>query len=259
MDVISYNRNAWNLQVESGKNEWTQPVSRETIEEAKKGNWRITLTSGKPIPESWYPPLRGSTVLCLASGGGQQGPLLAAVGADVVVFDNSEKQLEQDRFVAERDGLDLKTVQGDMANLSVFADGMFDLIVHPVSNVFVEHIRPVWREAFRVLKPGGILLAGFVNPLLYMFDIDQEEKGIFEVRHSIPYSDLRSLSVEQLRVHMESGRPLEFGHSLEDQIQGQIDAGFVIAGFYEDTFGGNRPIDTFIPTFIATKAIKASS
>lgn len=243
--------------MESGKNRWTQPVNRQTIEEAKKGNWRITLTSGKPIPESWYPPLRGSKVLCLASGGGQQGPVLAAAGADVVVLDNSEKQLEQDRFVAERDGLELKTVQGDMADLSVFADETFDLIVHPVSNVFVEHIRPVWMEASRVLKSGGMLLAGFVNPLLYIFDSDQEEKGIFEVKHSVPYSDLRSLTEEQLRVHMEAGRAMEFGHSLEDQIQGQIEAGFVIAGFYEDTFGGSRPIDSHIPTFIATKAMKA--
>lgn len=258
MDIISYNRIAWNKQVESGNNVWTQPVSRETIEEARKGNWRINLTAGKPVPESWFPPLLGSKVLCLASGGGQQGPVLAAAGADVIVFDNSEKQLEQDRFVAERDDLAITTVQGDMADLSVFADETFDFIVHPVSNVFVENVRPVWQEAARVLKPGGVLLSGFVNPLLYLFDIDQEEKGIFEVKHAIPYSDLRNLTDEQLRVHLESNRALEFGHSLEDQIQGQIDAGFVITGFYEDTFGGSRPIDAFTPTFIATRAMKTN-
>jgi 2-polyprenyl-3-methyl-5-hydroxy-6-metoxy-1,4-benzoquinol methylase len=70
-------------------------------------------------------------VLCLASGGGQQGPILAAAGARVTVFDNSPQQLAQDRFVARREGLTLETVEGDMRDLSVFADVSFDLIVHP--------------------------------------------------------------------------------------------------------------------------------
>lgn len=59
-------------------------------------------------------------VLCLASGGGQQGPILAAAGARVTVFDNSRKQLEQDRYMAERDHLDIQTEKGNMANLAVF-------------------------------------------------------------------------------------------------------------------------------------------
>ena len=45
-----------------------------------------------------------------------------------------------------------------------------------------------------------------------------------------------------------------FGHSLYDLIQGQIDVGFLIAGFYEDV--GGSPLDKYIPTFFATKAIK---
>jgi hypothetical protein len=51
------------------------------------------------------------------SGGGQQGPLLAAAGAVVTVFDNSPQQLGQDRFVAERDGLAIETVEKEMADL----------------------------------------------------------------------------------------------------------------------------------------------
>src|SRR5580658_7124734 len=98
-------------------------------------------------------------MLCLASGGGQQGPILAAAGANVTVFDNSPAQLAQDRLVAEREGLVIETVQGDMANLCVFKDARFDLIIHPVSNVFVPDVKPVWREAYRILKPGGALLS----------------------------------------------------------------------------------------------------
>jgi 2-polyprenyl-3-methyl-5-hydroxy-6-metoxy-1,4-benzoquinol methylase len=134
-DILAYNRRAWDRQVER-RNPWTIPVGPDIIARARRGDWQIVLTPTKPVPADWFPPLAGLDVLCLASGGGQQGPPLAAVGARVTVLDNSPKQLAQDRLVADREGLTIETVQGDMADLSVFPDGRFDLIVHPVSNVF---------------------------------------------------------------------------------------------------------------------------
>src|SRR4051794_6405376 len=152
-DILLYNRRAWDRQVERS-NPWTVPVTVEEVARARIGDWRIVLTPTKPVPADWFPSLVGLDVLCLASGGGQQGPILAAVGASVTVFDNSPAQLAQDRLVADREGLTIETVQGDMADLSVFPDSRFDLIIHPVSNVFVPDVKPVWREAFRVLRPG---------------------------------------------------------------------------------------------------------
>jgi ubiquinone/menaquinone biosynthesis C-methylase UbiE len=78
--------------------------------------------------------------------------VLAAAAVDVTVFDNSPKQLEQDRAVANRDGLTLRTVLGDMRDLSAFEDASFDLVFHPVSNVFCPEVLPVWRECYRVLR-----------------------------------------------------------------------------------------------------------
>src|SRR5688572_26294267 len=166
MDIRAYNRHAWNRNVEKG-DPWTVPVSPEIIAAARKGEWFILLTPTKPVPRSWFPPLPGCEVLCLASGGGQQVPILAAAGAQVTVLDNSPKQLAQDRFVAERESLELTTVEGDMRDLSMFRDGSFDLIVHPCSNMFVPEVRTVWREAFRVLRPGGVMLAGFFNSAFF--------------------------------------------------------------------------------------------
>jgi SAM-dependent methyltransferase len=180
IDVRAYNREAWNHQVDSG-NEWTVPVSPETIATVREGRWHVLLI---PVPREWFPAMSGADVLCLACGGGQQGPIFAAAGANVTVFDNSPRQLAQDRLVAEREGLTIRTVEGDMADLSAFADGSFDLVFHPVSNVFAEDVLPVWREAYRVLRPGGILLTGFMNPAIYIFDFAlADEKGIFEVAH----------------------------------------------------------------------------
>ncbi|MCF6138944.1 class I SAM-dependent methyltransferase [Pseudalkalibacillus berkeleyi] len=255
MDLKKHNEKAWDRLVEKGDG-WTVPVSAEEVEKARDGEWDIVLTPTKPIPKNWFPSLKGKNVLCLASGGGQQGPILAAAGANVTVFDQSNNQLAQDQYVAERDGLKIQTVQGSMDDLSVFEDCAFDLIIHPVSNVFIEDVLPVWKEAFRVLKPGGSLLSGSSNPLLYIFSEDQMDQGNLIVEHSIPYSDVKNLSKEKLEILKDDHAPFQFGHTLEDLIQGQISAGFMIAGFYEDNFGGKMVLDQYINSFFATKAVK---
>jgi len=257
-DVPEHNQKAWDRLAQDGI-EWSVPVSPEAIAAARLGKWEVFLTESKPVPRHWFPPdLHGKEVLCLASGGGQQGPILAAAGARVTTFDLSPEQLARDRLVAQREGLELKTVQGDMRDLSVFADASFDLIFHPVSNIFVPDILPVWRECFRVLRKGGVLLAGIQSPFDYCFDSELTEKeGIYQVKYALPYSDLTSISrVEHERIFGKD-EPLEFSHTLEEQIGGQIEAGFVITGFYESR-RRNDPIARYIPSYFATRALKPS-
>jgi SAM-dependent methyltransferase len=256
MDIRAYNRTAWDRQVEGG-NIWTVPVSPEVIAAARRGEVANLLTPLKPVPLNWYGELAGADVLCLASGGGQQAPVLAAAGARVTVLDNSPRQLEQDRLVALREGLELATVEGDMVDLSVFPDESFDLIFHPVSNIFSSQVLPMWRECFRVLRPGGALLAGIVNPVVYIFDYEiMERENRLEVRHRLPYSDLESLSPEQLARFQAEGTPLEFSHTLEDQIGGQLQAGFVLVDLYEDWEMGDEALNRYLPKYLATRAIK---
>ena len=255
MDVPEYNREAWDRQVESG-NPWTLPVGPEVIEAARRGEWEVLLTETKPVPRAWFPEMAGANVLCLASGGGQQAPTFAAAGASVTVLDNSPRQLAHDRLVAEREALDLETLQGDMRDLSAFADESFDLVFHPVSNLFVPEVGPVWNEAFRVLRSGGALLAGFLNPVVYVFDLElADDTGEVRVRYELPYADAESKTEEEVRRQMERGEPLEFSHTLEEQIGGQIEAGFLISGFYEDRHRDD-PIAAFMPTYGATRSTK---
>jgi len=256
LDVRGYNEEAWDREVERG-NQWTVPVGLEVIEAARRGQWEVLLTNTKPVPKAWFPEMEGADVLCLASGGGQQAPVFAAAGARVTVFDNSAAQLDQDRLVAGRESLELRAVQGDMRDLSAFADGSFDLVFHPVSNLFVPEVRPVWAEASRVLRSGGALLAGFLNPANYIFDLElADETGELRVKYELPYAAPTSLGEEELRAQIQRGEPLEFSHTLEDQIGGQIDAGFVISGFYEDRHGDDDPLAAYMPTLIATRATK---
>jgi SAM-dependent methyltransferase len=255
MDIRSYNREAWDKQVEGGQNPWTKPVSSEIIEAAQHGEFSVLLTDQKPVPNDWIPVLKGLDVLCLACGGGQQAPIFAAAGANVTVLDNSPKQLERDRFVAQRDRLQLSTVEGDMQDLSIFADESFDFIFHPVSNVFCPDVIPVWQESYRVLRVGGTLVAGMMNPLFYLFSYPEGEKGELIVKNSIPYSDAESLTPEALEELRKNGTPLEFGHTLTDLIGGQCGAGFRIIGFYEDAMPDN-PLSKYHPIYIATRAMK---
>ncbi len=255
-NVREYNRRAWDIAVARGTR-WSIPVEADAIEAARRGEWEIVLTPTKPVPRTWFPSLCQADILCLASGGGQQGPILAAAGAaegaSVTVLDNSPAQLDRDRMVAECHSLPLTVVEGDMRDLSMFQDASFDLIVHPCSNLFVPDVRPVWQEAYRVLRPGGVLLAGFVNPIFYLFDERLADEGILVARHHLPYSDLTSLEEKERDAYIEAEEALEFGHTLTDQIGGQIDAGFVITGFYEDRWPG-QALAEYMDTYLATRA-----
>ncbi len=257
MEVVEHNSLAWDKAVEASSR-WTIPVSVETIDRARRGDWNVILTPVKPVPREWFGEVAGKDLLCLASGGGQQAPTLAAAGANVTSFDNSARQLEQDRFAADRDELQIRIEKGDSADLSRFDDESFDLIFHPCSNSFMPVLAPIWAECFRILRRGGVLLTGFTKPEVYIFDEHEEDlNGELVVRHSLPYSDARSLPEGDLEAKVQRGDPLEYSHTLEEQLGSQTAVGFHIVGFYEDRWGNpDRPIDRFMPAFVATRAIK---
>ncbi len=257
-NVHEHNRKSWNIQSTSGECRWAEPVDSATIAAAALGDWSVVLTPTLTVPNAWFGDLKGKDVLCLASGGGQQVPVLAAAGANVTSFDASDEQLAKDRLVADRDDLAITCIRGDMADLNEFDNASFDLIFHPVANVFAANVRIVWQECFRVLRNDGRLLSGFMNPDFFLFDHDEiESGGPMTVTYGLPYSDLESLAAEQLETRLKDNAALVFSHSLDDQIGGQIDAGFVIAGFYEDRWDdAATPLNRYMPTSMATLAIK---
>ena len=254
IDPVVHNRAAWDREV-AGGNEWTRPVGPEVIERARAGDWSVVLIGYQPTPRDWFPAsLAGASILCLASGGGQQGPVLAAAGADVTVFDNSPAQLARDDEVAAREGLTIRSVLGDMRDLSAFADASFDVVFNPVSNVFCPELAPVWREAFRVLRPGGTLMAGFMNPDIFIFDVTAlDEREEFVVRHRLPFTTLELSDAERARSYGDG--PIEYSHSLTEQIGGQLAAGFILTHLAE----APHHLDAtarYMPGYIATRALK---
>lgn len=256
-NVFDHNRRAWEVESRGGSR-WCTPVDSETIARARRGDWHVALTPNKPVPRSWFGDLTGLRVLCLASGGGQQAPVLAAGGAVVTSLDASAGQLAKDRFVADREGLELRCVIGDMCDLSVFAEAAFDLIFHPCSNLFVADVMPVWRECARVLRSGGALLAGFMNPAYFLFDHDAAVRsGELRVVYPQPFSDLVHAGEGRVRDKITRDEALLFGHTLEQQIGGQLRAGFALEDLYEDGWSVEAtPLDRYSTTSIATRATR---
>lgn len=229
--------------------EWGVPVSHETFVKAKRGEWDVVLTPTKPVPRSWFGELSGKRVLGLASGGGQQMPIFAAAGAVCTVLDYSQAQLENERIVAEREGYGIEIVRGDMTKTLPFPDSSFDLIFHPVSNCYVREVKPIFRECARVLRPGGVLLGGYDNGVNFMVGDDERE-----IVNAFPFDPLTR--PEQLRLLRETDCGVQFSHTLEDQLGGQLEAGFIITDLYEDINGEGRLHELNIPTFWAVRSVK---
>lgn len=230
--------------------EWGIPISHEVYMAAIEGKWDVVLTPTKVVPHSWFGQLKGKKVLGLASGGGQQMPIFAALGAECTVLDYSPKQLESERMVAAREGYKITTIRADMTKTLPFADESFDLIFHPVSNCYVEKVEPIFAECYRVLKRGGVLLCGLGNEVNYLVNDDETT-----ISNTMPFNPLQN---EQQRKQLEQDDcGMQFSHNAEEQLGGQLKAGFVLTDIYSDTNGEGRLHEMGVETYYATRAVKA--
>jgi len=238
--------------------EWNVPISRETFADAKAGRWDVVLTPIRPVPHEWFVPfLQGGRLddvqlLGLACGGGQQMPVFAALGADCTVLDYSQRQLDRDREVAAREGYHINIVRADMTKWLPFEDGSFDVVFHPVSNCYIEDVYPVWRECFRVLRPGGILLSGLDNGFNFM--VDDFTVRPLVITNQLPFNPLKN--PEQMEKLRRNDSGIQFSHGFDEQIGGQLKTGFVITAAYEDFSNDPDAIADGIPSYWATKAVK---
>jgi SAM-dependent methyltransferase len=234
--------------VESGW-EWGRPIDRQTFKNVQQKNWSVGLTPTKPVPKDWFCELKNAKLLGLASGGGQQIPIFAALGAKCTVLDYSEKQLQHEKVVAEREKYHVNIVKADMSMPLPFENEVFDLIFHPVSNCYVRDVMSIWNECYRILKQGGILLSGLDNGLNYIFDDDEKT-----ITHRLPFDPLNDRMLYEESLKNDWG--IQFSHTIEEQIGGQLQAGFMLTDIYQDTNGTGNLHEHNVPTFYATRCVK---
>lgn len=229
--------------------EWGKPITHEEYLKALKGEYKLYLTPTKEIPKDWLKDIKGKKILGLASGGAQQMPILTALGANCTILDYSDLQLKSEKEVSIREGYNINIVKADMSKPLPFKDNEFDMIIHPVSNIYIEEVEPLFKECYRILKKGGVLLGGYDNGINYLVD-DTEKKIVWEM----PFNPLKNNKQKEFILSEDCG--YQFSHSLTDNIGGQLKAGFRILDIYEDTNGGGYLDKLNINTFYSVLSIK---
>ncbi|MCC8022607.1 MAG: class I SAM-dependent methyltransferase [Clostridiales bacterium] len=111
----------------------------------------------------------------------------------------------------------MNLVRADMTKRLPFANDSFDIIFHPVSNCYMEDVSHVWHECYRVLRPGGILLAGMDNG--FSFIVDDFTTRPLVITNKLPYNPLKN--PEQMKKLMENDDGIQFSHAFDEQIGGQ--------------------------------------
>jgi SAM-dependent methyltransferase len=227
-DIAQTNRERWNNLARANV-QYSQPFLDFTPEQAAAYVYRHGVIQD----------VRGKRVLCLASGGGQDSAAFGLLGANVTVLDLSDVQLERDRQAAEHHGLQVTTLQGDMRDLSAFADHTFDVVWQVYSINFVPSVEPVFREVARVLKPGGIYFVQFHNPFMQSLDNDAWNgeayplKGLYldgeDMSHSFPHWDVEQPDGTTVRL----AGPHEFRHTLSTVLNTLVNSGFILLGLWE--------------------------
>ncbi len=193
----------------------------------------------------------GKRVLLLGGGGGQQSAAFGLLGAQATVLDLSDEQLARDQLAAERYGFTFDLQQGDMRDLSRFAEATFDIVWQPYSINFVPDVRPVFRGAARVLKSAGLYRVQWANPYTQTLnDSDYDPQRGYALNTIYADCEIDAEAVwgtVNWRIEREDGAlieapgPREFRHTMSAFINGLIASGFVILAFDEHTTHEENP------------------
>lgn len=227
-ELAAFNQSRWD-ELSARGIEFSRPWLDLTPEEARR----------QIDPERLIGDVTGQDVLLLAGGGGQQSAALAMLGAHVTVLDLSETQLAKDRQAADHYGFSVRTLQGDMRDLSRFPGSSFDLVWHAHSLCFVPDAAQVIDQVAAVIRPAGLYRLYCTNPFVQDLHDEWNGEGYLlkrpyedgEVAIADPCWEFDAPEGETVRVE----GPREFRHTVSTVINSLVAAGFVLLGFWEET------------------------
>jgi SAM-dependent methyltransferase len=206
----------------------------------------------------WIPWKYIQSVLCLACGGGQQALLFASLGRRVTVLDISPEQLDIDREAAERYGLAVECIEGDMQNLSSLYGRDFDLVYQAVSACYVPDVRRVYQEVFKVLRLQGYYRVEHWNPVHVQLADNRAWDGhaYRVVRPQLPGIPIPSPMAWDEQTGETSAICWHYIHPLQHLIGGLCEAGFNILRFAESEDvdpaakpGSHPHLAAYLPSF----------
>ena len=226
-EIAKYNRARWRALAEADAL-FTRPKLNLDVDSARK----IVDSEGK------FGDVSGKDVLCLAGGGGQQSAAFTLLGANVTVFDLSEKQLKRDIEASRHYKAEINVVQGDMRDLSCFEKAIFDIVFHAYSLNFVPDATEVFRQVARVLREGGLYRFNCANP--FVMGIRQNDWNGNGYLLKEPYSEKKITYDDEDWVYDRNSRetipkPIEYRHTLSSLINGLVNSGFIILNVSDES------------------------
>ena len=172
--------------------------------------------------------VKGLKILDLGCGGGQNSIVLKKCGAmSVIGLDQSEEQLiYAKKLIQSHTITDVKYIQGDMEDLSIFENESFDMVFSSHAMTYASNIKNVFFEVFRVLRKPGRLVFCVVHPMVFPVWEVFEEQALEKVQSY--FSDKR----EKWDWVYDDGKekaPFESSyHRFETLINGLLETGFII-------------------------------
>jgi SAM-dependent methyltransferase len=247
-----HNRKAWDARVRNAQR-FTQPARDEDFRDPL-----AAVDGARWLGDS----IAGLRVLCLAGGGGRQSALYAAAGALVTVVDISGEMLTLDRQVAAERGLELRTIEASMDDLSALPPASFDIVIQPVSTCYVPDVLQVYRQVARVVASGGLYISQHKQPVSLQAGVEPSRHG-YEIVE--PYYRRGPLPAVAGSPHREPGT-LEFLHRLEELLGGMCRAGFTIEDVIEpvhadetDEIGSFGHRSRYIAPYVRIKARRTAA
>jgi len=248
MSYLEQNRGFYDRLARSAKR-FAKPATREELRDPVKTLGGLDWLGGT---------VHGQRVLCLAAGGGRQGPLYAAAGGDVTVVDISPEMLALDRRVAMDNDLAMSTIEASIEDLSALPASYFDVVVQPVSTCYVPDVAIVFRQVARVIREDGTYVSQHKQPISLQGSIRPRAEGYW-VRE--PYYLDRALDPSSEPSRFREQGAVEYLHRWEQLIGWMCRAGFVVEDLVEPrhadpraSFGQFGHRCQFIPPYVRIKA-----
>ncbi|MCH8070210.1 MAG: class I SAM-dependent methyltransferase [Candidatus Marinimicrobia bacterium] len=166
------NRKGWNAAVRAGFGQ---------VDNTK--DWRECYRDASQIFNKnelkWFSDASGKKVCVLGSGDNLAVFALAGLGADVTSVDISEEQLAIAHKRASQLGVAVRFIRSDVTDLTDLNDDTYDIVYtggHVA--VWVSDLWQYYREAVRILKPGGLFVVNEYHPFRRIW---KETKNSLEI------------------------------------------------------------------------------
>lgn len=230
-NVARYNIKRWNALAKAGA------IFSLPIENLRESTARDFVDPFHKLGE-----LKKKRVLCLGGGGGRQSIAFSFLGAEVTVLDISDAQLKLDADRAKQMGMEVKTIRGDMREMSFFDDDYFDIVDQPYSINFIPGIEPVLREVSRILCTKGIYQLMCSNSFYAGIQASDWDGHCYPLKKQylngaeIGYKD-EDWVFRGKKSPLKINPAKEYRHTLSAIINGLVEQGFTIMGLEEECLG----------------------